>query len=112
MGGALPRHPDRLSAQDNAFFHLEDDGQAQNVGAMVLLGPHYVNGGAGNQTPSSWSCWRVALHLVPRLRQRFHELPGRLGPGRWVDDPDFDLEPPRAGGPGGPARRPDSAGGE
>ena len=91
MGGALPRHPDRLSAQDGAFFHLEATGLAQNVGALVILGPHHVDGGAvTTHIVSDLLARRV--HRVPRLRQRFHELRGPLGPGRWADDPDFDVE--------------------
>jgi diacylglycerol O-acyltransferase / wax synthase len=87
----LPRHPDRLSAQDGAFFHLEATGLAQNVGALVLLGPHYVDGGPiTRQAVAELLAHRV--HRVPRLRQKFHELPGQLGPGRWFDDPHFDLD--------------------
>ena len=87
----MPRHPDRLSAQDNAFFHLEDNGQAQNVGAMVLLERHHLHGGPVTRR-RVLELLAGRLHLVPRLRQRFQELPGRLGPGRWVDDPEFDLD--------------------
>lgn len=107
MHGGLPRHPDRLSAQDGAFFYLEETGLAQNVGALVLLGPHYVDGGPITRDVVIELLAR-RVHRVPRLRQRFHELPGRLGPGRWADDADFELDRhvrrERVGPPGGLAQ--------
>ena len=54
-------------------------------------GAHDVDGGpVTTRTVIDLLARRV--HCVPRLRQRFYELRGPLGPGRWVDDPDFDVE--------------------
>jgi len=78
-------NPDRLTALDSTFLHLEDhstahmhvasvmvfEGKAPTLGELV---DHVVN----------------RLHLVPRYRQRLAYVP--LGQGRpvWTDDPHFN----------------------
>ena len=78
-------NPDRLTALDSAFLHLEDHSTAHMHVASVMvfegkaptlqdLVEHVVN----------------RLHLVPRYRQRLAFVP--LGQGRpvWSDDPHFN----------------------
>jgi diacylglycerol O-acyltransferase / wax synthase len=78
-------NPDRLTALDSAFLHLEDHSAAHMHVASVMvfegkaptlqeLVEHVVN----------------RLHLVPRYRQRLAFVP--LGQGRpvWTDDPHFN----------------------
>jgi len=78
-------NPDRLTALDSTFLHLEDHSTAHMHVASVMvfegespalseLVEHLVN----------------RLHLVPRYRQRLAYVP--LGQGRpvWTDDPHFN----------------------
>jgi diacylglycerol O-acyltransferase / wax synthase len=78
-------NPDRLTALDSTFLHLEDHSTAHMHVASVMvfegkaptlaeLVEHVVN----------------RLHLVPRYRQRLAYVP--LGQGRpvWTDDPHFN----------------------
>ncbi|MEA2315522.1 MAG: diacylglycerol O-acyltransferase / wax synthase [Solirubrobacteraceae bacterium] len=78
-------NPDRLTALDSAFLHLEDHSAAHMHVASVMvfegeaptlneLAEHVVD----------------RLHLVPRYRQRLAFVP--LGQGRpvWADDPHFN----------------------
>ncbi|HYM54128.1 MAG TPA: wax ester/triacylglycerol synthase family O-acyltransferase [Solirubrobacteraceae bacterium] len=78
-------NPDRLTALDSTFLHLEDRSTAHMHVASVMvfegraptlqeLVEHVVN----------------RLHLVPRYRQRLSFVP--LGQGRpvWTDDPHFN----------------------
>jgi diacylglycerol O-acyltransferase len=78
-------NPDRLTALDSAFLHLEDHSAAHMHVASVMvfegkaptlqeLVEHVIN----------------RLHLVPRYRQRLAFVP--LGQGRpvWTDDPHFN----------------------
>jgi WS/DGAT/MGAT family acyltransferase len=78
--------PDRLSALDATFLHLEDEGPAHMHVASVMLfegdPPRYVD---------LVRAIEERLHLVPRYRQRLADVP--LGQGRpvWVDDPHFNV---------------------
>ncbi len=78
--------PDRLSALDATFLHLEDEGPTHMHVASVMLfegdPPRYVD---------LVRAIEERLHLVPRYRQRLAEVP--LGQGRpvWVDDPHFNV---------------------
>jgi len=82
----VPRNPDRLTALDSAFLHIEDTGPAHMHVASVMVfegdPPPYDDLRAGLES---------RLHLVPRYRQRLARVP--LGQGRpvWVDDPHFNL---------------------
>jgi WS/DGAT/MGAT family acyltransferase len=77
--------PDRLTALDTSFLHLEQGGAHMHVASILVF--------AGE--PPSYDELEAAvgerLHLVPRYRQRLAFVP--LGQGRpvWVDDPYFNL---------------------
>jgi WS/DGAT/MGAT family acyltransferase len=78
-------NPDRLSALDSAFLHLEDDSTAHMHVASVMV----FEGKA--PTPQELIDHVLSrLHLVPRYRQRLAYVP--LGQGRpvWTDDPHFN----------------------
>jgi WS/DGAT/MGAT family acyltransferase len=77
-------NPDRLTALDASFLHLEQAGQAHMhvAGVYVFEGPapgydELVEHIAGR------------LDLVPRYRQRLAEVPLAQGRPQWVDDPHF-----------------------
>ena len=78
-------NPDRLSALDSTFLHLEDDSTAHMHVASVMI----FEGKA--PTPQELVDHILSrLHLVPRYRQRLAYVP--LGQGRpvWTDDPHFN----------------------
>jgi diacylglycerol O-acyltransferase / wax synthase len=78
-------NPDRLTALDSTFLHLEDYSDAHMHVAMVLV----FEGTA--PTHQEFVDHVVSrLHLVPRYRQRLAYVP--LGQGRpvWTDDPHFN----------------------
>jgi diacylglycerol O-acyltransferase / wax synthase len=78
-------NPDRLSALDSTFLHLEDDSTAHMHVASVMV----FEGKA--PTPQELIDHVLSrLHLVPRYRQRLAYVP--LGQGRpvWTDDPHFN----------------------
>ncbi len=78
-------NPDRLSALDSTFLHLEDDSTAHMHVASVMV----FEGKA--PTPEELVEHILnRLHLVPRYRQRLAHVP--LGQGRpvWTDDPHFN----------------------
>jgi diacylglycerol O-acyltransferase / wax synthase len=78
-------NPNRLSALDSTFLHLEDDSTAHMHVASVMV----FEGKA--PTPQELVDHIVSrLHLVPRYRQRLAYVP--LGQGRpvWTDDPHFN----------------------
>jgi diacylglycerol O-acyltransferase len=78
-------NPDRLTALDTTFLHLEDHSTAHMHVASVMvfegkapspdeLVEHVVN----------------RLHLVPRYRQRLAYVPLDQGRPMWTDDPHFN----------------------
>jgi diacylglycerol O-acyltransferase len=78
-------NPDRLTALDSAFLHLEDHSDAHMHVASVMV--------FEGQAPSLQELVEHVvnrLHLVPRYRQRLSFVP--LGQGRpiWTDDPHFN----------------------
>ena len=78
-------NPDRLTALDSTFLHLEDNSTAHMHVASVMV----FEGKA--PTPQELVDHVVSrLHLVPRYRQRLVYVP--LGQGRpvWADDPYFN----------------------
>ena len=90
-GGVAPAtikrvaNPNRLTALDSTFLHLEDDSAAHMHVALVMI----FEGKA--PTPQEFVDHIVSrLHLVPRYRQRLAHVP--LGQGRpvWTDDPHFN----------------------
>jgi WS/DGAT/MGAT family acyltransferase len=76
---------DRMSPQDAAFIHIEDDRNPMHIGNVVVFeGPppeygDFVRAVAGK------------LPLVPRYRQKVRMVPFNLGRPIWVDDPNFTI---------------------
>jgi diacylglycerol O-acyltransferase len=78
-------NPDRLSALDSTFLHLEDDSTAHMHVASVMV----FEGKA--PTPQELVEHILnRLHLVPRYRQRLAYVPLDQGRPVWVDDPHFN----------------------
>jgi diacylglycerol O-acyltransferase / wax synthase len=79
-------NPDRLTALDAAFLHLEDDSTAHMHVASVMV----FEGQA--PTPKELVDHVLGrLHLVPRYRQRLVYVPFGQGRPVWADDPHFNL---------------------
>src|SRR5437588_128705 len=78
-------NPDRLTALDSAFLHLEDHSDAHMHVASVM-----VFDGKAPSLQQLVEHVNNRLHLVPRYRQRLAYVP--LGQGRpiWTDDPHFN----------------------
>ena len=78
-------NPDRLSALDTVFLHLEDDSTAHMHVASVMV----FEGVA--PTPRELTDHVLSrLHLVPRYRQRLAYVPLDQGRPLWADDPHFN----------------------
>jgi diacylglycerol O-acyltransferase / wax synthase len=78
-------NPDRLTALDSTFLHLEDHSTAHMHVASVM-----VFEGVAPTLQELVDHVLGRLHLVPRYRQRLAHVP--LGQGRpvWADDPHFN----------------------
>jgi len=78
-------NPDRLTALDSTFLHLEDHSTAHMHVASVM-----VFDGKAPTLHELVEHVEGRLHLVPRYRQRLAYVP--LGQGRpvWTDDPHFN----------------------
>ena len=78
-------NPDRLTALDSTFLHLEDHSTAHMHVASVM-----VFEGQAPTLAELVTHVESRLHLVPRYRQRLAYVP--LGQGRpvWADDPHFN----------------------
>ncbi len=78
-------NPDRLTALDSTFLHLEDNSTAHMHVASVMV----FEGTA--PTPQELVDHIVSrLHLVPRYRQRLAYVPYGQGRPVWADDPHFN----------------------
>ena len=78
-------NPDRLTALDTTFLHLEDHSTAHMHVASVMV----FEGQA--PTPEELVAHVVErLHLVPRYRQRLAYVPLDQGRPMWTDDPHSD----------------------
>jgi diacylglycerol O-acyltransferase / wax synthase len=78
-------NPDRLSALDSAFLHLENNSTAHMHVASVMV----FEGKA--PTPQELVDHVMSrLHLVPRYRQRLAYVPFDQGRPVWTDDPHFN----------------------
>ena len=78
-------NPDRLTALDSTFLHLEDNSTAHMHVASVMV----FDGIA--PTPQELVDHVVSrLHLVPRYRQRLAFVPYGQGRPVWADDPHFN----------------------
>lgn len=81
----LPGRPQRLSALDSAFLHLEDPHTSLHIGSVAIL-----DGDAPEQS-AVLAAFERALVRVPRYRQRLRAVPLGLHRPVWVDYPGFDL---------------------
>ena len=78
-------NPDRLSALDSTFLHLEDDSTAHMHVASVM-----VFDGQAPDPQELVDHVLARLHLVPRYRQRLAYVPFNQGRPVWTDDPYFN----------------------
>src|SRR2546421_3984716 len=78
-------NPDRLTALDTTFLHLEEHSTAHMHVASVMV----FDGSA--PAPQQLVDHVVSrLHLVPRYRQRLQYVPFDQGRPIWADDPHFN----------------------
>src|SRR5271165_6117450 len=80
-------NPDRLTALDSTFLHLEDHSTAHMHVASVM-----VFEGEAPKLQELIDHVEARLHLVPRYRQRLAFVPLNQGRPVWVDDPHFNVE--------------------
>jgi diacylglycerol O-acyltransferase / wax synthase len=78
-------NPDRLTALDSTFLHLEDHSSAHMHVASVM-----VFEGEAPTLQELVEHVQGRLHLVPRYRQRLAHVPFGQGRPLWVDDPHFN----------------------
>jgi diacylglycerol O-acyltransferase len=78
-------NPDRLSALDSTFLHLEDNSTAHMHVASVMV----FEGKAPTQQELIDHVLS-RLHVVPRYRQRLAYVPFGQGRPVWADDPYFN----------------------
>ncbi len=85
-------HYDRLSSQDNTFLLWETGNVRMHVASANIfdIGPLAAREGGVDFDLVKRATQRF-LHLVPRYRQRIHEIPV-FNHGVWVDDPHFDID--------------------
>ena len=78
-------NPDRLTALDSTFLHLEDHSTAHMHVASVM-----VFEGSEPTLDELVEHINSRLHLVPRYRQRLAHVPFGQGRPIWTDDPHFN----------------------
>lgn len=78
-------NPDRLTALDSTFLHLEDNSTAHMHVASVM-----VFEGEAPKPQELVDHIVSRLHLVPRYRQRLAYVPYGQGRPIWADDPHFN----------------------
>jgi diacylglycerol O-acyltransferase / wax synthase len=78
-------NPDRLTALDSTFLHLEDNSTAHMHVASVM-----VFDGIAPTPKELVEHIESRLHLVPRYRQRLAFVPYGQGRPVWADDPHFN----------------------
>ena len=78
-------NPDRLTALDAAFLHIETGDAHMHVASIMVF----------EGEPPSYGevlgALEERLHLVPRYRQKLAWVPLEQGRPIWVDDPHFNL---------------------
>ena len=78
-------HPDRLTALDATFLHIETGAAHMHVASIMVF----------EGEPPSYdevlAAFEERLHLVPRYRQKLAWVPFDQGRPMWVDDPHFNL---------------------
>jgi diacylglycerol O-acyltransferase / wax synthase len=82
----VPRNPNRLTALDSAFLHIESAGPAHMHVASVMTFE-----GPAPEYDEFVGLIERRLHLVPRYRQRLAEVPWGQGRPVWADDPFFNI---------------------
>src|SRR5277367_3802641 len=82
---AAMANPDRLTALDSTFLHLEDHSSAHMHVASVM-----VFEGQAPTLRELVEHIESRLHLVPRYRQRLAFVPFGQGRPVWADDPHFN----------------------
>src|SRR5947209_14768427 len=78
-------NPDRLTALDTTFLHLEEHSTAHMHVASVM-----VCDGTAPEPQELVDHAVSRLHLVPRYRQRLQYVPFDQGRPIWADDPHFN----------------------
>jgi diacylglycerol O-acyltransferase len=79
--------PDRLSALDASFLHVEDQFTPMHVGSVMVFDT--PEGGFDVDRLVALIDHRIAQ--VPRYRQRVLDVPGRISNPVWADDASFDI---------------------
>jgi WS/DGAT/MGAT family acyltransferase len=79
------RHMDRLTSFDTSFLANEKANGHMAIGAVLVCE------GAAPDHDAFLTHIRSRVHQLPRLRQRLHYPPLRLGTPFWVDDRGFDI---------------------
>jgi WS/DGAT/MGAT family acyltransferase len=77
-------NPDRLSALDASFLHLERGSAHMHVASCITFR------GAPPSHEEFIAATEGRLHLVPRYRQRLAAVPLEQGRPVWIDDPYFN----------------------
>ena len=83
------RNPDRLTALDSAFLHIEDAGPSRPAHMHVASVMTFE--GPAPSYDDLLAALEARLHLVPRYRQRLAEIPYGQGRPVWLDDPHFNV---------------------
>jgi WS/DGAT/MGAT family acyltransferase len=76
---------DRLTSFDTSFLENEKANGHMAIGAVLMCA------GSPPDADDFLAHIRSRVHQLPRLRQRLHYPPLRLGTPFWVDDHDFDI---------------------
>jgi WS/DGAT/MGAT family acyltransferase len=81
-----------LSSQDNGFLLWEQGNVRMHVASTTIfdVGPLATEAG-GIDIDQVKQATESVLHLVPRYRQRLHEIP-LFSHSVWVDDPHFEID--------------------
>ncbi len=79
------RHMDRLTSFDASFLVNEKANGHMAIGAVLVCA------GSPPDGEDFLAHIRSRVHQLPRLRQRLHYPPLRLGTPFWVDHADFDI---------------------
>jgi diacylglycerol O-acyltransferase / wax synthase len=77
--------PDRLTALDAGFLHLETGATRMHVASVLVFE------GEPPGYDQLVNAIEARLHRVPRYRQKLAEVPLAQGRPVWVDDPHFNL---------------------
>src|SRR5436190_3441917 len=78
--------PDRLSALDSSFLHMED-----NLPSHMHVASVTIFDGKPPAYDEFAEAIAARLHLVPRYRQKLAFVPYGQGRPVWVDDPNFNI---------------------